>query len=168
MVHIARSATLVFLAGVSLGACSSSAMRATNDESMFPQGQCELKINAGSVAQGFISSCESAELDAESKALLTLARSSRIFYQRGMPRADLAHGIKLIEEVLALAATGQQIGQTGGGQLPAEANRFWVQPAYIFIATDGGPVKATFNTGSDAVVVSREDNGDIAADYVIY
>jgi hypothetical protein len=163
------NAIKVLIASLPLAACSFLEKPEMPDEWSLPQGQCQLKVDVGAEVARLVSTCAGVGADVESsKALLQLANSRRIFFQPELGKDDLTDGVKTIEEVLSLSYTGRHIGQVGGGYLPAEANDFWKNSVYIFIAADAGQVKVTFNTGSDAVVVSRQDDGSIAADYVIY
>lgn len=168
MAHIVKAATTL-AAGLLIGACSNAPMHSASSGARFPQGQCELETNSSPGAVPLlISTCANDGVGSNSSALLRLAKRSRIFLQKDLERANVLEGIKLTEEVLASYAAGERIGGVEANNLPDEAKRLLEQPLYVFIAAAGDQVRVSFDSNSDALVMYRQADGSIAADYVIY
>lgn len=135
----------------------------------FPKNQCKIEVLEGAVlsSRRLISTCAN-RISLASEITFNLLRKTRTFHQEELALSDIDAGIKMIDDLLRLAANGNVFQQPRGSILPAEADGFWKNPGYIFIGIEEDKLNVVFYIGSASVIVSRLDDGSIAANYVIY
>lgn len=168
MVRI-RKVIISLVAGLLVGACTTKSVHPSGSGSRFPLDQCELKVDSSSVGEeALVSTCAGDGVGSSSAALLGLANSSRIFFQKGVSVFEVNEGISLVEYVLDSYYYETQVGQVKENGVPDEMRRLLDRPLFVFIALYDDRVRVSFNSGSDAIEAYRQRDGSVAIDYVMY